>query len=411
MYLLGVSPKEMHTYFRGEAIFAGENDVHFPMLSVRDTLSFAAHARAPRELPAGLTVEEFSQILRDVIMAMFGISHTANTVVGNDFIRGISGGERKRVSVAEALLSDAVLQCWDNSTRGLDSANAVEFCRTLRTTTELLQSTALVSLYQAPQEAYDVCPLPTLSLLPAFPPCYRWKAYWLTMRKLFDKVTILYEGRQIFFGRTFEARAYFEDLGFDCKILRRLEPLQLASLVLTWLSPGPERQTTPDFLTSMTSQKERRVRPGFEDKVPRTALEFEERWRISHQHQQLMRQIEAYESKYSLGCEYLDEFVASRRAQQANAQRTKSLYTLSYLQQISLCLWRGWKRLLADSSLTYIQLGGNSIMALVLGSIFFNLADDTNSFYGRGGLIFFALLLCAFASVLEVRQEIYCCSI
>jgi ABC-type nitrate/sulfonate/bicarbonate transport system ATPase subunit len=166
MYLLlGVSSKEMHTYFRGEAIFAGENDVHFPMLSVRDTLSFAAHARAPRELPAGLKAEEFSMLMRDVIMAIFGISHTANTVVGNDFVRGISGGERKRVSIAEASLSDAALQCWDNSTRGLDSANAVEFCRTLRTATEFLQSTVLVSLYQAPQEAYYVSPqdLPQLS--------------------------------------------------------------------------------------------------------------------------------------------------------------------------------------------------------------------------------------------------------
>lgn len=153
------------------------------------------------------------------------------------------------------------------------------------------------------------------------------------------------------------------------------------------------------------------MRSGFEDKAPRTAVEFEARWKNSHEHQQLMHQIEAYESKYNLGSEYLDEFVASRRAQQASAQRTRSPYTLSYLQQTSLCLWRGWKRLLADPSLTYIQLGGNSIMALVLGSIFFNLANDTNSFYGRGGLIFFALLLSAFASVLEVREENYSRSI
>lgn len=47
-------------------------------------------------------------------MAMFGISHTANTRVGNDFVRGVSGGERKRVTIAEATLSFAPLQCWDN---------------------------------------------------------------------------------------------------------------------------------------------------------------------------------------------------------------------------------------------------------------------------------------------------------
>lgn len=54
-----------------------------------------------------------------VVMAMFGISHTINTRVGNDFVRGVSGGERKRVTIAEATLSFAPLQAWDNSTRGM----------------------------------------------------------------------------------------------------------------------------------------------------------------------------------------------------------------------------------------------------------------------------------------------------
>ena len=155
----------------------------------------------------------------------------------------------------------------------------------------------------------------------------------------------------------------------------------------------------------MTSSKERRVRPGFEHRAPRTAIEFEKRWNNSQQKKQLTLQIEAYEVKYRLAGECLDEFVTSRRAQQASGQRMKSPYTLSYMQQTTLCLWRGWKRLLADPSLTYIQLGGNTIMALVLGSVFFNLQNDTNSFYGRGGLVFFALLLSAFSSVLEVRAS------
>lgn len=44
-------------------------------------------------------------------MAAYGISHTINTKVGNDFVRGVSGGERKRVSIAEASLAGAPLQC------------------------------------------------------------------------------------------------------------------------------------------------------------------------------------------------------------------------------------------------------------------------------------------------------------
>lgn len=89
-------------------------------------------------------------------MAMFGISHTVNTRVGDDFVRGVSGGERKRVTIAEAALSFAPLQCWDNSTRGLDSANAVEFCKTLRTQCDVFGATTCVAIYQAPQAAYEV---------------------------------------------------------------------------------------------------------------------------------------------------------------------------------------------------------------------------------------------------------------
>ncbi len=172
----GISYKQMHKDFKGEAIYTAEQDVHFPAMSVGDTLLFAARARTPQnlKLPQGITKKLYAAHLRDVVMATFGIRHTVNTKVGNDFVRGVSGGERKRVSIAEATLSNAPLQCWDNSTRGLDSANAIEFCKTLRTSTDLNETTAAVAIYQSPQSAYDY----------------------------FDKVIVLYQGRQIFFGRT-----------------------------------------------------------------------------------------------------------------------------------------------------------------------------------------------------------------
>lgn len=53
-------------------------------------------------------------------------------------------------------IAGSPLQCWDNSTRGLDSATALEFARTLRTSTELTGATAIVTLYQASQSIYDV---------------------------------------------------------------------------------------------------------------------------------------------------------------------------------------------------------------------------------------------------------------
>lgn len=342
----------MSKNFRGEAIYTAEVDVHFPQVTVGDTLTFASKARAPRRAPGGMPVDEWSAVMRDVVMAIYGISHTVNTIVGNDFIRGVSGGERKRVTIAEASLSAAPLQCWDNSTRGLDSANAIEFCKNLRVSAEFSNTTACVAIYQAPQAAFDV----------------------------FDKVVVLYEGRQIFFGRCNEAQKYFEEMGFDC----------------------PPRQTTADFLTSMTSPAERVVRPGWEARVPRTSDEFAQRWQGSPQRKALLKEIDEYDAKFPIGGQHLEQFKASRRAQQAKHQRVESPFTLSYYGQIRLCLWRGIRRLIGGPAITLTQLFGNVITALIIGSVFYNLPSDTNSFYRRGSLLFFAVLMNAFGAAMEV---------
>jgi len=108
------------------------------------------------------------------------LSHTINTKVGNDFskldfyhaasyrltsiVRGVSGGERKRVSIAEAAIGGSPLQCWDNSTRGLDSATALEFVKSLRLSADLTGATCVLAIYQASQAIYDVS-LPPISYI------------------------------------------------------------------------------------------------------------------------------------------------------------------------------------------------------------------------------------------------------
>ncbi len=146
----------MHNDFRGEIIYQAETDVHFPQLTAGQTLLFAALARTPKTRLPGVSRQMYAQHMRDVVMATFGIYDTMNTPVGNDFIRGVSGGERKRVSIAEVALSQSAIQCWDNSTRGLDSATALEFAKILRLSAEVGESAAVVAMYQASQPAYDV---------------------------------------------------------------------------------------------------------------------------------------------------------------------------------------------------------------------------------------------------------------
>ncbi|PLB48341.1 pleiotropic drug resistance protein, ABC superfamily [Aspergillus steynii IBT 23096] len=348
----GIPAKQMRKQFKGEAIYTAETDVHFPQLSVGDTLKFAALARCPRNRIQGVSKEQYALHMRDAVMAMLGLSHTINTKVGNDFVRGVSGGERKRVSIAEATLSGSPLQCWDNSTRGLDSANALEFCKTLNLMTKYAGATVAVAIYQASQSAYDV----------------------------FDKVTVLYEGRQIYFGRTDEAKDFFVNMGFEC----------------------PDRQTTADFLTSLTSPSERVVRKGYDGKVPRTPDEFAAAWKNSAAYQKLMQKIDEYNQEFPVGGESLDQFIESRKAMQAKNQRVGSPYTVSLWEQVKLCMVRGFQRLQGDASLTMSQLIGNFIMALIIGSVFFRMEDDTSSFYSRGALLFFAVLLNAFSSALEI---------
>ncbi|KAK1701651.1 ABC-2 type transporter [Colletotrichum lupini] len=348
----GIQPKDMRTAFRGEAIYTAEVDEHFAHLTVGDTLYFAARARCPKNIPEGITRREYAEHLRDVTMAMFGISHTKNTRVGDDFVRGVSGGERKRVTIAEAALSYSPLQCWDNSTRGLDSANALEFCRTLRTQADTMGCTSCVAIYQASQDAYDV----------------------------FDKVVVLFEGRQIYFGKTTEARAYFEGLGFIC----------------------PEQQTTADFLTSMTSHQERVIRPGWESKTPRSPDEFACAWKASQQRARLLEDVEDYLQRHPFGGEHYQKFLESRRIDQSKSQRQNSPFTLSYMEQMRLTLWRSWVMLKGDPSITLTMLITNIFEALIISSLFYNLPTNTSSFFRRGILLFFTVIINAFGSILEI---------
>ncbi|KAI1102526.1 ABC-2 type transporter-domain-containing protein [Jackrogersella minutella] len=348
----GIPWDVMHSRFRGEVIYQAETDIFFPQLTVGQTLQFAALARTPKNRLPGVSRETYAKHLRDVVMAIFGISHTVNTRVGNDFIRGVSGGERKRVSIAEVTLNQSAIQCWDNSTRGLDSATAYEFSRTLRLSTELGETAAIVAMYQASQPAYDV----------------------------FDKVAVLYEGRQIYFGPKDEARKYFTDLGYHC----------------------PDRQITADFLTSLTNPSERVVQPGFEDRVPRTPDEFAQVWKSSETRACLLRDIETFEEEFPTKGHHFQMLKESRKTQQASFTRNKSPYTISIPMQIRLCMTRGFQRMMGDKTFVVVTVLGNVVISLTLGSIYYDLAPIAESMNSRCILLYFAILFNALSSALEI---------
>lgn len=132
------------------------------------------------------------------------------------------------------------------------------------------------------------------------------------------------------------------------------------------------RQTTGDFLTSLTNPAERLVAEGFESRVPRTSDEFARVWRESAEYQTLLKDIAAYNAEYPLNSEALALWRTSRKMQQSKSmsviplhslsfaespnRSSHSPYTISVRRQIALCMERGFQRLQGDLTTFYITV-------------------------------------------------------
>ncbi|KAB5578676.1 ATP-binding cassette transporter ABC1 [Coniochaeta sp. 2T2.1] len=351
----GILQKQMKKEFKGEVIYNQEVDKHFPQITVGQTLEFAAATRTPKRRVQGMSRKESVKFVTRVVMIVVGLTHTYNTKVGNEFIRGVSGGERKRVSIAEMILAGSPFAAWDNSTRGLDSATALKFVNTLRLAADFADSAAAVAIYQASQSIYD----------------------------LFDKATVLYEGRQIYFGPADAAKSFFERQGWYC----------------------PPRQTTGDFLTSLTNPHERKAQDGMEDNVPRTPDEFERYWRESPEYKELLAEIEEQEKENTVEAEShnLERLREQKYLLQAKRVRPESPFRISVLMQVKLCTIRAYKRIWGDIWATAAQAMLNIVMALIIGSMFFGAPDATVNFYAKGSVLFLAILFNALMAITEIN--------
>lgn len=200
----------------------------------------------------------------------------------------MSGGERKRVSIAETLATKSTVVAWDNSTRGLDASTALDYANSLRVMTDVSNRTTLVTLYQAGEGIYQ----------------------------LMDKVLVIDEGRMVYSGPAGEAKKYFEDLGYEC----------------------PDRQTTADFLTACTDPIERRFRKDFQGAVPKGAVELEKAFRESQAYQNVLRDIESYERQIAEN-DHADarEFKQSVQEAKSKTVSKRSPYTVSFIRQVLAC--------------------------------------------------------------------------
>ena len=312
----------------------------------------------------------------ELFAKMFGMMHTLNTMVGNQFIRGVSGGERKRVSIIEvsifihsshhhqpslvstnltqkkqkALASRATVNAWDNSTRGLDSSTAVDYIHALRILSTLTHSTNIVTLYQAGEQIY----------------------------KEFDKVCVIDNGRQIYYGPGCAATSYFESIGF-------------------YRNP---RSTTADFLTSVTDPNKRRVKPGWEGKVPLTPLELETAFRNSSHWTALQEELTAYDEEVRSGRDARD-FRDAVKQDKSRRSGKGSPYVVSLPRQIWYLIKRDFQLRMQDKVAMGSRFFNTLVLALLIGSLFFGINRTSQGTFKVGGTLFFNIILIGWMQMYE----------
>ena len=103
----GTDSEEMRKKFRSEVLYNPEDDLHYATLKVKDTLKFALKTKTPGKASRkeGESRKDYVKEFLRVVSKLFWIEHTMDTKVGNEMIRGVSGGEKKRVSIAEAMIT------------------------------------------------------------------------------------------------------------------------------------------------------------------------------------------------------------------------------------------------------------------------------------------------------------------
>ncbi|CAO2652590.1 Nn.00g008730.m01.CDS01 [Neocucurbitaria sp. VM-36] len=348
-----LNAKEAQQY-RGSIVINTEEELFYPTLTVGRTMDFATRLNVPHTLPGNTeNHEDFRKKFRYFLLDSMGISHTEDTKVGDAYVRGVSGGERKRVSIIETLCTRGSVVCWDNSTRGLDASTALDFTRALRCLTDALSITTIVTLYQAGNGIYD----------------------------LFDKVLVLDEGKQVFYGTREQARPFMESQGFVCG--------QGANIA--------------DFMTGVTVPSERQIRPDFEARFPRNNTELEQAYRQSPIKAVMDRELEypTTEEAKSNTRTFLDAIALDKSPH----LRKSSPMTVSFGTQVKACVIRQYQIIWGDKATFIIKQGSTVIQALIAGSLFYNAPANSSGLFIKGGALFLALLFNALMAMSEVTDS------
>ncbi|KAJ2998350.1 hypothetical protein HDV02_004565 [Globomyces sp. JEL0801] len=179
--MLNGKPDELSNY--GKLVgYVPQEDIMIRELTVRDILMHSARMRLPREMAYPQVKAKVNEII-----TFLGMSHIANSIIGNEEERGISGGQRKRVNIGMELVAEPSILFLDEPTSGLDSSTAFEVCSNLKQIARS-QGLTVAAVIHSPSPA--------------------------TFRQFDDFLLLGKGGQVVYIGPVSECEAYFEKIGF-----------------------------------------------------------------------------------------------------------------------------------------------------------------------------------------------------
>ncbi|XP_066355710.1 ABC transporter G family member 41-like [Miscanthus floridulus] len=339
------------------AAYIDQYDLHVPEMTVRETIDFSARFQGVgnraeimkevirREKEAGITpdpdvdtymkaisVEGLERSMQtDYIMKIMGLDICADIMVGDAMRRGISGGEKKRLTTGEMIVGPSKALFMDEISTGLDSSTTFQIISCLQQLAHISESTILVSLLQPAPETYE----------------------------LFDDIILMAEGKIVYHGSKSCIMSFFESCGFKC----------------------PDRKGFADFLQEVLSEKDQQQywSRGGESYNFVTIDQFCDKFKVSQIGQNLVGEIsKPYDKskghKNALSC---------------------SIYSLSKWELLKACFARELLLMKRNAFIYITKIVQLALLAAITGTVFLRPhkgVDRVLANYYMGSL-FYALLL------------------
>ncbi|KAJ1815044.1 hypothetical protein LPJ56_002800 [Coemansia sp. RSA 2599] len=346
--------RDPHT-FKRMLSYVEQDDLMFPQLTVEETLTTSARLRlSDRDYTDDQKRERVETVLRQL-----RLSHVKNTAIGGYGARGVSGGERKRVSIGVELVTDPAILVLDEPSSGLDSSSAE----------------VVVALTKEMTRQRNLCTLMTIHQPSA------------EMVAQFDKLVLLSQGKLIFMGPMKQALPYFESIGF---------PTTHSNPANFFID-----LTTIDFSSDKAMQESEQHVQNLADAF----VKFREGG------SQLPAPIAAGKGSSSINTANGSSAVSSYSRSEVNNDITQDVAGLalyepppmnSWIKEFQVLLKRDWT-LVTRNRYTLYGLVAMSLSTIIfLGFVFFQMGTDQESVQNRIGSLFLFSLLCSYPLIFPI---------